>query len=48
MTTYYRNERGRIVINSPYRNVDFYEMTRAADLSEYITEPSADAELVAD
>ena len=48
MSTYYRNERGRIVINSPYRNVDFYDMTKAADLSEYITEPMAAAELVAD
>ena len=39
MTTYYRNQRGRIVVNSPYRNVDFYEMTRHADLAEYRTEP---------
>jgi len=48
MTTYYRNDRGRIVINSPYRNVDFYEMTRAANLGEYFTEPLADTELIAD
>lgn len=48
MTTYYRNERGRIVINSPYRNVDFYDMTKAADLDEYVVEPSASTELVAD
>ena len=48
MSTYYRNERGRIVINSPYRNVDFYDMTKAADLSEYVTEPMTSAELVAD
>lgn len=39
MSTYYRNERGRIVVNSPYRNVDFFEMTRHADLDEYTTEP---------
>lgn len=39
MTSYYRNARGRIVVNSPYRNVDFYEMTREARLSEFITEP---------
>jgi len=48
MTTYNRNDRGRIVINSPYRNVDFYEMTRAANLGEYFTEPLADTELIAD
>ena len=39
MQSYYRNTRGRIVVNSPFRNVDFFEMTREADLSEYITEP---------
>jgi 4-hydroxyacetophenone monooxygenase len=38
MTTYYRNERGRIVVNSPYRNVDYFAMTRGADLDEYVTE----------
>jgi 4-hydroxyacetophenone monooxygenase len=46
MTSYYRNERGRIVVNSPWRNVDFYEMTREADLGEYLAEPVA--ELIAD
>ncbi len=39
MTTYYRNTRGRIVVNSPFRNVDFHAMTREAKLSEYIVEP---------
>ena len=39
MQTYYRNERGRIVVNSPWRNVDFFAMTREADLAEYRTEP---------
>jgi len=38
MSTYYRNDAGRIVVNSPYRNVDFFEWTRHADLSEYETE----------
>ncbi len=41
MTTYYRNARGRIVVNSPFRNVDFYEMTREANLSEFVVEPRA-------
>jgi 4-hydroxyacetophenone monooxygenase len=39
MSTYYRNDRGRIVVNSPYRNVDYFEWTRQADLDEYLTEP---------
>ena len=48
MSTYYRNDRGRIVINSPYRNVDFFDMTRRVDLDEYIVEPLHQRELVAD
>jgi 4-hydroxyacetophenone monooxygenase len=48
MTTYYRNARGRITINSPYRNVDFYDMTKQVDLDEYVTEPMRRTELVAD
>ena len=39
MTTYYRNARGRIVVNSPFRNVDNYAMTRSADLDEFVVEP---------
>jgi 4-hydroxyacetophenone monooxygenase len=39
MTTYYRNARGRIVVNSPFRNVDFFEMTRAARLEEFVVQP---------
>ena len=46
MTSYYRNQRGRIVVNSPWRNVDFYAMTREANLEEYLTEPIG--ELIAD
>jgi 4-hydroxyacetophenone monooxygenase len=42
MSTYYRNDRGRIVVTTPYRNVDYYEMTRDADLDDYVFEPSAD------
>ena len=48
MTSYYRNERGRIVVNSPWRNVDYYEMTREANLDEYIVEPTRSNELIAD
>ena len=39
MSSYYRNDKGRIVVNSPYRNVDFFEMTSEADLDEFVTEP---------
>lgn len=39
MTTYYRNSKGRIVVNSPYRNVDFFAMTRHVDLDDYNAEP---------
>ena len=46
MTSYYRNERGRIVVTSPWRNVDFYQMTREANLEEYVAEPVG--ELIAD
>jgi len=46
MSTYYRNGRGRITINSPYRNVDFYEMTKRVDLDDYTTEPSGQHALV--
>jgi 4-hydroxyacetophenone monooxygenase len=36
--TYYRNARGRVVVNAPYRNATFYGMTRAADLGDFIVE----------
>jgi 4-hydroxyacetophenone monooxygenase len=38
MTTYYRNARGRVVALNPFRNVDYWHMTRHADLAEYVTE----------
>ena len=43
MQTYYRNERGRIVVNSPYRNTTFYEMTREANLADFKVEPRQSA-----
>jgi len=39
METYYRNERGRVVVNSPFKNAAFFEMTRQANLSEFEVEP---------
>ncbi|PJK30369.1 flavin-containing monooxygenase [Minwuia thermotolerans] len=38
MQTYYRNDKGRVTVNFPYRNVDLFEMTREAKLDEYETE----------
>ncbi|MCV7056138.1 MULTISPECIES: flavin-containing monooxygenase [Mycolicibacterium] len=38
MTTYYRNSRGRVVTNSPYRVVDYWLMTHDADLTDFVTE----------
>ena len=38
METYYRNSRGRIVVNSPYRNATFFEMSRAAKLEDFVVE----------
>jgi 4-hydroxyacetophenone monooxygenase len=35
MDTYYRNSRGRVVVNTPWRIVDYWHMTRSADLSDY-------------
>ena len=39
MTNYYRNARGRVVAINPFRNVDYWQMTRRANLAEYVTEP---------
>ncbi len=44
MQTYYRNSQGRVVANTPYRNVDVWAMTRHADLDDYLTEPAHDRE----
>jgi 4-hydroxyacetophenone monooxygenase len=40
MDTYYRNSRGRVVVNNPFRVVDFWHRLRSADLSDYIAEPA--------
>ncbi|EHB58853.1 4-hydroxyacetophenone monooxygenase [Mycolicibacterium rhodesiae JS60] len=38
MSTYYRNARGRVVVINPFRNVDFWRMTRHPDLDDYLVE----------
>ena len=39
MSTYFRNARGRVVTNSPWRLIDFWHLTRHADLADYRTVP---------
>ncbi len=40
METYYRNAQGRVVTNMPWRIVDYWDMTRKADLEDFLTEPA--------
>lgn len=42
MDVYYRNSRGRVVVNNPFRIVDFWHRVRHADLGDYLTEPALD------
>ena len=35
MDTYYRNSRGRVVVVNPFPVVEFWHMTREADLSDF-------------
>jgi 4-hydroxyacetophenone monooxygenase len=43
MDTYYRNARGRVVVPIPWRVVDFWHMTRVADLDDFVVEPAVAA-----
>jgi len=49
MTTYYRNDAGRIVVSSPWKYVDYWERLREFDPSDYheVTASSEAAELYA-
>jgi 4-hydroxyacetophenone monooxygenase len=47
MTTYYRNDAGRIVVSSPWKYVDYWERIREFDPSEYHDVSSEDEELTA-
>jgi len=38
MSTYYRNSAGRVVVTTPFRVIDVWNMTRRADLGDYVTE----------
>jgi 4-hydroxyacetophenone monooxygenase len=41
VSNYFTNSRGRVVVNSPYRVVDFCAMAAAADLGDYVVESAA-------
>lgn len=42
MNTWYRNAKGRVVTNSPWRVVDYWRMTHEADLSDFHVQSAAD------
>jgi len=46
METYYRNSHGRVVVTTPFRVVDYWHMTRAADPGDYVLEPAVREEEV--
>ena len=48
MSTYYRNNRGRVVTNMPWRIVDYWLMTREADLSCFNVEPRGRRDYLSD
>ncbi|AAB91699.1 probable FAD-binding monoxygenase of 75.1 kDa (plasmid) [Sinorhizobium fredii NGR234] len=45
MSTFFRNDRGRIVTNSPWRLVDYWNLLKEADLDDYRTMPQVDSRL---
>ena len=40
MTTYYRNSRGRVTVNSPWRVVDYWAMTKEPSLDDFVLHPA--------
>ncbi|MCA1371612.1 NAD(P)/FAD-dependent oxidoreductase [Bradyrhizobium sp. BRP14] len=47
MSTFFRNDRGRIVTNSPWRLVDYWKLLKEADLGDYRTVPQVGSRLEA-
>jgi len=43
MTTYHRNDAGRVVVSSPWKYVDYWRYTLEFDVANYIVLPSAQA-----
>jgi 4-hydroxyacetophenone monooxygenase len=46
MSTYYRNSRGRVVVPTPFRVVDYWHMARQADLTQYDCQPATEMKVV--
>jgi 4-hydroxyacetophenone monooxygenase len=44
MSTYYRNSKGRVVVNNPFKIVDYWNWTRHMDESDFVTEPRLGAQ----
>lgn len=40
MSNYFRNDRGRIVTNSSQRLIDYWNLTKQADLGDFQTKPN--------
>ena len=36
MSNWYKNKKGRVIANSPWRLVDYWKMTAQADLGDYV------------
>jgi 4-hydroxyacetophenone monooxygenase len=41
LSTWYRNSRGRVVTNSPWRVMDYWKLTRSVDLEDYRVDRAA-------
>jgi 4-hydroxyacetophenone monooxygenase len=39
MDTYYRNARGRVVVNNPFRMQEFWQLTDRANLDDFVATP---------
>jgi 4-hydroxyacetophenone monooxygenase len=44
VTSWYKNKRGRVAMTSPWRLVDYWDITRTFDPSEYICAPADEKE----
>ena len=42
MTNWYKNKRGRVVMNSPWRLVDYRNMTEHLDPADYVFERASE------
>lgn len=40
MDVYYRNSRGRVVVNNPFKIVDFWHFVQEADIADYVVMPA--------